>query len=96
MSRISHHSVFVHCVAVERVLFAPLFRLCGTAYLVTQENTHTHTQTLASHVFNYAIPERNIPICKSGVAYTYRDTTRGSQSPPQYFARTGSLVLLPS
>lgn len=27
---------------------------------------------------------------------TYREITLGSQSPPQYFARTGSFVELPS
>lgn len=27
---------------------------------------------------------------------TYRDTTLGNQSPPQYLARTGSFVELPS
>jgi len=27
---------------------------------------------------------------------TYRETTRGNQSPPQYLAKTGSLVELPS
>lgn len=30
------------------------------------------------------------------IKYSYRDTTLGSQSPPQYLARTGSLVELPS
>lgn len=35
-------------------------------------------------------------VCYDFIHCTHRDTTRGSQSPPQYLASTGSFVELPS
>lgn len=59
--------------------------------------SHRHSFTEINHLNTYPRASNKLIIPENPLnATTYRETTLGSQSPPQYLASTGSLVELPS